>query len=140
MNKKGFTYIDTVISICVAAVVISMFILAYSHFTNYSERAEMKSIVQIIKKSRLSAIMQSSEIDLSLDDDKIIILDTNDIKKEYKLKHLKFKTKEHFVFTSEGGTKSFMDKYYVIVLSSKSKKQYKIVLAAVGGQVRYEEI
>lgn len=140
MNKKGFTYIDTVISICVAAVVISMFILAYSHFTNYSERAEMKSIVQIIKKSRLSAIMQSSEIDLSLDDDKIIILDTNDIKKEYKLKHLKFKTKEHFVFTSEGGTKSFMGKYYVIVLSNKSKKQYKIVLAAVGGQVRYEEI
>ena len=61
-----------------------MFILAYSHFTNYSERAEMKSIVQIIKKSRLSAIMQSSEIDLSLNDDKIIILDTNDIKKEYK--------------------------------------------------------
>lgn len=140
MNKKGFTYIDTVISLCVAAVIISMFILAYSHFTKYSERAEMKSIVQIIKKSRLSAIMQAANLDIVLDDDKIILTDANKLKKEYNLKHLKFKTKEHFYFTSEGGTKSFMDKYYVIVLSKSTKKQYKVVIAAVGGQVRYEEI
>lgn len=140
MNKKGFTYIDTVISLCVAALIISMFILVYSHFTKYSERAEMKNIVQIIKKSRLSAIMQGADIDIVLDDDEIIITDANKFKKVYKLKHLKFQSKEHFYFTSEGGTKSFMEKFYAIVLSKNSKKQYKVIIAAVGGQVRYEEI
>lgn len=50
MNKKGFTYIDTVISLCVAAIIISMFILAYRELSNYSERAEVKNVVQIIKK------------------------------------------------------------------------------------------
>ncbi|MFR7871043.1 MAG: type II secretion system protein, partial [Fenollaria timonensis] len=90
MNKKGFTYIDTVISLCVAAIIISMFILAYRELSNYSERAEVKNVVQIIKKARLSAIMQMIDVEVVLDGDEIVVSNINDMKKVYKLEHLKF--------------------------------------------------
>lgn len=140
MNKKGFTYIDTVISLCVAAIIISMFILAYRELSNYSERAEVKNVVQIIKKARLSAIMQMIDVEVVLDGDEIVVSNINDMKKVYKLEHLKFESSESFQFTSEGGTKSFMGSYNMILLSNKSKKKYNVIIAAVGGQVRYEEV
>lgn len=140
MNKKGFTYIDTVISLCVAAIIISMFILAYRSFTNYSERAEVKNVVQIIKKARLSAIMQMTDVEVVLDGDEIVVSNINDMKKVYKLEHLNFESSESFQFTSEGGTKSFKGSYNMILFSNKSKKKYNVIIAAVGGQVRYEEV
>lgn len=140
MNKKGFTYIDTVISLCVAAIIISMFILAYREFTNYSERAEVKNVVQIIKKARLSAIMQMIDVEVVLDGDEIVVSNINEMKKVYKLEHLKFESSESFQFTSEGGTKSFMGSYNIMLASNKSKKKYNVIVAAVGGQVRYEEV
>lgn len=140
MNKKGFTYIDTVISLCVAAIIISMFIFAYRSFTNYSERAEAKRVVQIIKKARLSAIMQMIDVEVVLDGDEIVVSNINDMKKVYKLEHLKFESSESFQFTSEGGTKSFKGSYNMTLLSNKSKKKYNVIIAAVGGQVRYEEV
>ena len=140
MNKKGFTYIDTVISLCVAAIIISMFILAYREFSNYSERAEVKNVVQIIKKARLSAIMQMIDVEVVLDGDEILVSNINDMKKVYKLEHLKFESSEIFQFTSEGGTKSFMGSYNIMLVSNKSKKKYNVIVAAVGGQVRYEEV
>lgn len=140
MNKKGFTYIDTVISLCVAAIIISMFILAYRSFTNYSERAEAKNVVQIIKKARLSAIMQMIDVEVVLDGDEIVVSNINEMKKVYKLEHLKFESSEKFLFTSEGGTKSFKGAYNIILVSNKSKKKYNVIVAAVGGQVRYEEV
>ncbi|WP_294796227.1 hypothetical protein [uncultured Fenollaria sp.] len=140
MNKKGFTYIDTVISLCVAAIIISMFILAYRQFTNYSDRAEAKRVVQIIKKARLSAIMQMIDVEVVLDGDEIVVSNINEMKKVYKLEHLKFESGEIFQFTSEGGTKSFMGAYNIILVSNKSKKKYNVIVAAVGGQVRYEEV
>lgn len=140
MNKKGFTYIDTVISLCVAAIIISMFILAYRQFTNYSERAEVKNVVQIIKKARLSAIMQMIDVEVVLDGDEIVVSNINEMKKVYKLEHLKFESSEIFQFTSEGGTKSFMGAYNIMLVSNKSKKKYNVIIAAVGGQVRYEEV
>lgn len=139
MNKKGFTYIDTVISLCVAAIIISMFILAYKELSNYSERAEVKNVVQIIKKARLSAIMQMIDVEVVLDGDEIVVSNINDMKKVYKLEHLKFESSENFQFTSEGGTKSFKGSYNMTLLSNKSKKKYNVIIAAVGGQVRYEE-
>lgn len=140
MNKKGFTYIDTVISLCVAAIIISMFILAYRELSNYSERAEVKNVVQIIKKARLSAIMQMIDVEVVLDGDKIVVSNINDMKKVYKLEHLKFESSESFQFTGEGGTKSFKGSYNMTLLSNKSKKKYNVIIAAVGGQVRYEEV
>lgn len=140
MNKKGFTYIDTVISLCVAAIIISMFILAYRELSNYSERAEVKNVVQIIKKARLSAIMQMTDVEVVLDGDEIVVSNINDMKKVYKLKHLKFESSESFQFTSEGGTRSFKGSYIMTLLSNKSKKKYNVIIAAVGGQVRYEEV
>lgn len=140
MNKKGFTYIDTVISLCVAAIIISMFILAYRSFTNYSERAEVKNVVQIIKKARLSAIMQMIDVEVFLDGDEIVVSNINEMKKVYKLEHLKFESSEIFQFTSEGGTKSFMGAYNIMLVSNKSNKKYNVIVAAVGGQVRYEEV
>lgn len=140
MNKKGYTYIDTVISLCVAAIIISMFILAYREFSNYSERAEAKRVVQIIKKARLSAIMQMTDLEVALDGDEIVVSNNIDMKKVYKLEHLKFESSESFQFTSEGGTKSFKGSYNMILLSNKSKKKYNVIIAAVGGQVRYEEV
>lgn len=140
MNKKGFTYIDTVISLCVAAIIISMFILAYRELSNYSERAEAKRVVQIIKKARLSAIMQMIDLEVVLDGDEIVVSNINDMKKVYKLEHLKFESSESFQFTSEGGTKSFKGSYNMTLLSNKSKKKYNVIIAAVGGQVRYEEV
>lgn len=140
MNKKGYTYIDTVISLCVAAIIISMFILAYREFSNYSERAEAKRVVQIIKKARLSAIMQMIDVEVVLDGDEILVSNINDMKKVYKLEHLKFESSEIFQFTSEGGTKSFMGSYNIMLVSNKSKKKYNVIVAAVGGQVRYEEV
>ncbi len=140
MNKKGFTYIDTVISLCVAAIIISMFILAYRELSNYSERAEVKNVVQIIKKARLSAIMQMIDVEVVLDGDEILVSNINDMKKVYKLEHLKFESSEIFQFTSEGGTKSFMGSYNIMLVSNKSKKKYNVIVAAVGGQVRYEEV
>lgn len=140
MNKKGFTYIDTIISLCVAAIIISMFILAYREFSNYSERAEVKNVVQIIKKARLSAIMQMIDLEVVLDGDEIVVSNINDMKKVYKLEHLKFESSESFQFTSEGGTKSFKGSYNMTLLSNKSKKKYNVIIAAVGGQVRYEEV
>lgn len=140
MNKKGFTYIDTVISLCVAAIIISMFILAYRELSNYSERAEVKNVVQIIKKARLSAIMQMIDVEVVLDGDEIVVSNINDMKKVYKLEHFKFESGEIFQFTSEGGTKSFMGAYNIILVSNKSKKKYNVIVAAVGGQVRYEEV
>lgn len=140
MNKKGFTYIDTIISLCVAAIIISMFILAYREFSNYSERAEVKNVVQIIKKARLSAIMQMIDVEVVLDGDEIVVSNINDMKKVYKLEHLKFESIESFQFTSEGGTKSFKGSYNMTLLSNKSKKKYNVIIAAVGGQVRYEEV
>lgn len=140
MNKKGFTYIDTVISLCVAAIIISMFILAYRQFTNYSDRAEAKRVVRIIKKARLSAIMQMTDLEVALDGDEIVVSNNIDMKKVYKLEHLKFESSEIFQFTSEGGTKSFMGAYNIILVSNKSNKKYNVIVAAVGGQVRYEEV
>lgn len=140
MNKKGFTYIDTVISLCVAAIVISMFLLTYRELSNYSERAEVKNVVQIIKKARLSAIMQMTDLEVVLDGDEIVVSNINDMKKVYKLEHLKFESSEIFQFTSEGGTKSFKGSYNMTLLSNKSKKKYNVIIAAVGGQVRYEEV
>ena len=140
MNKKGFTYIDTVISLCVAAIIISMFILAYRELSNYSERAEVKNVVQIIKKARLSAIMQMIDVEVVLDGDEIVVSNINDMKKVYKLEHLKFESSESYQFTSEGGTKSFMGSYNIMLVSNKSKKKYNVIVAAVGGQVRYEEV
>lgn len=140
MNKKGFTYIDTVISLCVAAIIISMFILAYRELSNYSERAEVKNVVQIIKKARLSAIMQMIDVEVVLDGDEIVVSNINDMKKVYKLEHLKFESSESFQFTSEGGTKSFMGAYCIMLVSNKSNKKYNVIVAAVGGQVRYEEV
>lgn len=140
MNKKGFTYIDTIISLCVAAIIISMFILAYREFSNYSERAEVKNVVQIIKKARLRAIMQMIDVEVVLDGDEIVVSNINDMKKVYKLEHLKFESSESFQFTSEGGTKSFKGSYNMTLLSNKSKKKYNVIIAAVGGQVRYEEV
>lgn len=115
MNKKGFTYIDTVISLCVAAIIISMFILTYRELSNYSERAEVKNVVQIIKKARLSAIMQMIDVEVVLDGDEIVVSNINDMKKVYKLEHLKFESSESFQFTSEGGTKSFKGSYNMIL-------------------------
>lgn len=140
MNKKGFTYIDTVISLCVVAIIISMFIFAYRSFTNYSERAEAKNVVQIIKKARLSAIMQMTDVEVVLDGDEIVVSNINEMKKVYKLEHLKFESSETFQFTSEGGTKSFMGAYNIMLVSNKIKKKYNVIVAAVGGQVRYEEV
>lgn len=140
MNKKGFTYIDTVISLCMAAIIISMFILAYRSFTNYSERAEVKNVVQIIKKARLSAIMQMIDVEVVLDGDEIVVSNINEMKKVYKLEHLKFESSEIFQFTSEGGTKSFKGSYNMMLVSNKSNKKYNVIIAAVGGQVRYEEV
>lgn len=140
MNKKGFTYIDTVISLCVAAIIISMFILTYRELSNYSERAEVKNVVQIIKKARLSAIMQMTDVEVVLDGDEIVVSNINDMKKVYKLEHLKFESSESFQFTSEGGTKSFKGAYNIMLVSNKSKKKYNVIVAAVGGQVRYEEV
>ena len=140
MNKKGYTYIDTVISLCVAAIIIFMFIFAYRSFTNYSERAEAKNVVQIIKKARLSAIMQMIDVEVVLDGDEIVVSNINEIKKVYKLEHLKFESSEIFQFTSEGGTKSFMGAYSIMLVSNKSNKKYNVIVAAVGGQVRYEEV
>ena len=123
MNKKGFTYIDTVISLCVAAIIISMFILAYRELSNYSERAEVKNVVQIIKKARLSAIMQMIDVEVVLDGDEIVVSNINDMKKVYKLEHLKFESSESFQFTSEGGTKSLL----IIILFFGSKTIFSLL-------------
>lgn len=140
MNKKAFTYIETVISISIAAIIISMFILAYAHFTNFSEREEIKNVVQIVKKARVSAIMQSINVDLSIKDDMITVSNYDGAKIVYKLKHLKFKDTETYSFTSEGGTMSKSGRFNFYLKSDKSKKEYNVIIAAVGGQVRYEEV
>ncbi len=140
MNKKAFTYIETVISISIAAIIISMFILAYANFTNFSEREEIKNVVQIVKKARVSAIMQSINVDLSIKDDMITVSNYDGAKIVYKLKHLKFKDNETYSFTSEGGTKSESGRFNFYLKSNKNKKEYNVIIAAVGGQVRYEEV
>lgn len=140
MSKKAFTYIETVISISIAAIIISMFILAYAHFTNFSEREEVKNVVQIVKKARVSAIMQSITVELSVKDDEIVVSNLNNAKIVYKLKQLKFLNSETYSFTSEGGTKSASGNFNFHLKSNKNNKEYNVIIAAVGGQVRYEEV
>lgn len=139
MNKKGFTYIETVISIMVFAIIVSIFIVSYKNFTDYSERSEVKNIVQLIKKARVSAIMQSTDITVNLSEDEIIVSDINSIKMVYELKYVKVIDSQSYKFTAQGGTKALNDVYYFKLKSNKSNRKYKVIIAAVGGQVRYEE-
>ena len=139
MNKKGFTYIETLISITVFAIIISIFVASYKNFTNYNERNEVKSVVQIVKKARLSAIMQSTSVKVNVHDDIICVSNLDETKIEYKLKYLKVLDAETFIFTAQGGTIVFNNVFDFSLKSNKNNKRYNIIIAAVGGQVRYEE-
>ena len=139
MNKNAFTYIETLISITVFAIIVSIFVLSYKNFTNYSERSEVKNVVQIIKKARVTAIMQSSDVTLSLDSDEITVSSSSDLKRIYKLNHVKMLGSQSYEFTGQGGTRTINNQYSFYLESNKTHKKYKIIIAAVGGQVRYEE-
>lgn len=140
MNKKAFTYIETLISVALFAVLVSIFIVSYKIFTNYNERSEVKNIVQIIKKARVSAIMQGININVSISNDEINVSNIDETRIIYKLKYVKIVGTRTYQFTSEGGTMAFKDLYDFLLESKSTKKRYKVIIAAVGGQVRYEEL
>lgn len=139
MNKKAFTYIETLISITVFAIIVSIFVISYKNYSNYNERAEIKNVVQIVKKARVSAIMQSEDLSVSVNNDEITVSNINGLKRVYKLKHLKAIKEQSFIFTAQGGTITFKDIYNFRLESNKIGKRYNVIIAAVGGQVRYEE-